>query len=464
MAQRIEVQGMGILEFPDGMSDAEMAAAIDRAMQDQPDLILPQAPSGPPNLPPPSAAPQASQAYRGTILPFSKDEQGNVSFDSDAGILGAAKRAFMLPSQVYQGEIDPLSDEGIARATELASFATPINPAVRAGEAAIPGVLQNLRREAPPVPTAQELKAASGAGYDAVRDAGVDYAAPAVRDMATQLRTQLESDGFLPELTPKTFSILDRLEAPPDGAVATIGGLDAARKALKNARLDFTNDPERTAAKRVAEGIDRFIESPPEASVLAGPAAEAAALLRSARGNHAAGKRSETLTGIRDAADLRAAVANSGQNLDNATRQRLASLILNRKASAGFSAGEREAIEDVARGTPSTNAARYIGNLLGGGGGLGMAVTGALGSAGGAAAGGVSGAALGALIPPAIGAGAKQVAAAMTQRGLARVDEATRMRSPLYEQALANSPFEAAIDPRRIAVVRALMASQAGQH
>jgi len=415
----------------------------------------------PPNLPPPSAAPQESQAYRGTILPFSKDEQGNVSFDSDAGILGAAKRAFMLPSQVYQGEIDPLSDEGIARATELASFATPINPAYRAGEAAIPGVLQNLRKADTPVPTAAELKTASSAGYDAVRDAGVDYAAPAVRDMATQMRSKLESDGFLPELTPKTFGVLGRLEAPPDGAIATIGGLDAARKSLKNARLDFANPPERDAARRLIEGLDGFIENPPEASVLAGPAAEAASTLRSARGNHAAAKRSENLEGIRYGADLRAAAANSGQNIDNATRQRLASLLLNSKASAGFSAGERGAIEDVVRGTPTNNAMRYIGNLLGGGGGLGMAVTGAMGAAGGVAAGGSSAsAAIGALVGPAIGSGAKALAGRGTERALASVDRATRMRSPLYEQRLGAAPYEAALDDRKLAIIRALMGSQ----
>lgn len=401
------------------------------------------------------------RAYSGSILPFSRNEAGEVSFDSNAGLIGVAKRALTLPGQVFRGEVDPLSDEGVGRAVELATVATPVSAAYRAGEAAIPGALNNLRRQSPPVPTSAELKAASSQGYTATRNSGVDYSAPAVGDMAATMRTRLEADGFLPELTPKTFGVLGRLESPPEGSVATIGGLDAARKALQNARLDFSNAPERTAARRVIEGIDGFIESPPEAAVLAGPSASAAAELRSARGNHAAAKRSENLEGLRYGADLRAAAANSGQNLDNATRQRLASLLLNPKASAGFSADERAAIESVVRGNPGANAARYVGNLLGGGGGIGMAAIGALGGAGGAAAGGIPGAALGSLLPPAVGAIAKSVGAASTRRGLSAVDKTTRMRSPLYEQRLAASPFEASIDPRRLAIARALLATEA---
>lgn len=63
--------------------------------------------------------------FTSSILPFSKNANGRVSFDSNAGLLGAAKRAFMLPGEVMEGKVDPMSEEGIGRAFEFSSFATP---------------------------------------------------------------------------------------------------------------------------------------------------------------------------------------------------------------------------------------------------------------------------------------------------------------------------------------------------
>lgn len=402
-------------------------------------------------------------AYSGSILPFSRDQQGNVSFDSNAGILGAAKRAFLLPSDVYQGKVDPNSDEAIGRAVEFATMASPASAAAGAGERAVAGVSQALRSPKLPVPGAEALKDAASAGYDRVRDMGVDYSATAVRGLAGSLRANLEGDGILGELAPKSFQILSRLETPPEGSVAPIASVEAARRAFGNAAKDFNNPTDQEAARRIVAGLDGFIERADPKTVVAGPAAEAGRALQDARGNYAASKRSDTLTGIADAAELRAAVANSGQNLDNATRQRLASLILNRKASRGFNADEKDAIEQVARGSGAANSLRATGNMLGGGGGLGATLTGALGGAVGSTIGGWPGAAVGTVALPAAGAAAKKVAAALTQRGLRGVDEMTRMRSPLYEEALSSAPMDAVSAQRRAAIVQAILAMQAQQ-
>lgn len=61
---------------------------------------------------------------RGGLWPISRDENGRIGFDSDVGVLGAFKRAVMLPGDTWAGRIDPGSDEGIARAEELAGFIT----------------------------------------------------------------------------------------------------------------------------------------------------------------------------------------------------------------------------------------------------------------------------------------------------------------------------------------------------
>ncbi|POO56245.1 hypothetical protein [Agrobacterium rosae] len=64
--------------------------------------------------------------FSGSLLPFSKDENGEVSFDSNAGLLGGFKRAFMTPGDAMAGKFDPMSEEGIGRAFE---FATTFSPA-----------------------------------------------------------------------------------------------------------------------------------------------------------------------------------------------------------------------------------------------------------------------------------------------------------------------------------------------
>lgn len=64
-----------------------------------------------------------------SILPISEDERGRPRFDANAGILGSIKRAFTLPGEVVTGKIDPTSDEGIARAFEMAALTSGKSPA-----------------------------------------------------------------------------------------------------------------------------------------------------------------------------------------------------------------------------------------------------------------------------------------------------------------------------------------------
>ena len=82
--------------------------------------------------------PAKQEPYKGVILPFSKDEQGNVSFDPNAGILGMVKEAarsivsgVQLPGDVAAGRVDPMSDEGIRRALDLAMVGSPASAGSR---------------------------------------------------------------------------------------------------------------------------------------------------------------------------------------------------------------------------------------------------------------------------------------------------------------------------------------------
>lgn len=406
---------------------------------------------------PPSAEPD-EPAYSGAILPASRDDQGNVYFDPNAGLVGAVKRAITLPREVMRGEVDPTSDEGIARATEMGMIVSPVNPAVRSGERAIPGVARARQYpQKPTVPTAEELTAAGGASLKRLRSLGVDYTPKSVSDMAGAVRTNLEGDGILAELAPKSFAILKKLETPPKGSVAApLSGVVAARKALRNAAKDFANPTEQLAASRIIQGLDDFIKEADPRSIMAGPASSASKILREGNANYAAGKRSQVLSGLEDAAELRAAAANSGKNIGNTIRQRVASILIDPKKRAGFSEDEIAALEQVARGTATQNVLRWVGNVLGGGGGLGTMLTTGAGGVGGAAVGGPVGAGIGAIVLPATGAAAKAASNRSTVKALGNADKTVRMRSPLFEQRVRNPPMAPLSADSRALLERAL--------
>jgi len=407
--------------------------------------------------------PQQSTPF--SVLPFSEDPQGGVHFDIHAGLTGAALDAFTAPGDAYAGRLDPASPEGQKRAFDFATMFSPMSPAMRAGARAVPGALMSERRGQAPVPTAAELKTAASAGYDAARQTGAEYPGADIGNLAQTAQHELESDGILSELAPQTFAVLGRLSNPPPGSTVNIGSLDAVRKSLGRIAGNFGNPTEQEAARRIIARIDQHIEdagagaasiSPGPGSTLPVPSAAAGAggangtgaagvaenpltaaarLIREARANSAAMFRSDRVSGVEEAADLRASAANSGQNTGNTLRQRLASLLLNDKQSRGFSAEELDAMRQVVNGTATSNTLRRVGNMLGGGGGLGQTAIASLGGAiGSAMGGGMEGAAIGAGAATGLGTGTRSAYNSLVGRQMRGLDEMMRRRSPLFQQ------------------------------
>lgn len=383
-----------------------------------------------------------AERWKADILPLSEGPDGKPQFDSNAGIVGQVKRSLTLPGDVYAGKVDPKSPEGIDRAFEMAGVFSPMNPATRSGGFAVPGVKQGMVSAKVEAPTSAALKQASREGYDAVRDMGVQYSSDAVVKHVGGLRAALEQDGILGELAPKTFSIIDKFANPPEGSVVTSAGLEAARRAAQNAARDFANPTEQLAAKRFLEGLDGFVAAADPSSVVAGPATAAAKSLSDARANYAAAKRSEKLQGVEERADLQAARANSGFNGDNAVRQRADAIVNKPREAAGFNPDELEALKAIIKGNGLRNTMRAIGNLAGGGGGMGAVASGAAAGTAGGMLGGPLGAAAGAAVPLA-GMAAKAATGRMALGELAALDAATRMRSPLAQQMLGQAPMVA---------------------
>jgi hypothetical protein len=400
---------------------------------------------------------------KGSFLPLSTDASGDLQFDPTTGVLGSILSGVTAPGDVVSGKLDPNSPEGMQRAMDTTGLMMGVNPMVASGERAIPGVAKNLRPGKPEIPSAQALKDAAEAGYKQAGEMGVDYSTVAVKSLADDLQRQLEGEGFREALTPGTFSILKELQAPPADSVMDLLGLTAARKSFGHVAGNFNNRPDQKAATKSIRALDKLLEEPSPESVVAGPAAAAGATIKEANANYAAAMRSGKVTGAAERAELDAAVANSGTNLDNRTRQLLKSILNKPKEARGYSPEELTLMRQVAEGKFGVNLTRWLGNFLGGGGGLGAQGPAALGGAAGAVIGGWPGAAVGAAIPPIIGAALRKTAGAMTQRNVGKLDELIRMRSPLYQKAVENPPMNAVHPTIQDLLSRALLLQATGQ-
>jgi hypothetical protein len=355
----------------------------------------------------------------------------------------------------------------VPAATQAAAVASPVNPAIRAGDRLIPGMAQALRPEKPRVPTAQELKAIGVSDINAAKNSGLELTGASIADYSRKLQQELFDSGVHPTLAGNTFKILKELEDVPAGATFTGANLQTLRETFSAIAQNFNQNAakDQLAASRVIKGLDQFLPNVNPSSVVAGNPAATQKLFDTGRGNFAAAQRSNDITGtldrattgILERAENRAQAANSGRNLDNTIRSKVASVLEKPKEVSGLSDAEIAALEGVVQGGKGRNAARTVGNWMGGGGGLGQTSLGALLGGGGYMVGGPVGAvALGSL-PFFVGTGARSVANSLAKRDLRGVDELLRTRSPLYEQLMATRGMGVISPERRAAPMRGLL-------
>lgn len=445
MPQQIEVPGMGIVEFPDGMSDDAIAAAI-----------------------------KSNMPARGVIDKLT-GRDGGERYQTwpeklARSVASSVASAATLPGDVMAGKDSP---ENTGRVLELATMGTPASAAARAGERAIPGAAKALTEKPPAVPTTKELAAEGVKDLNAFRESGLEVTSNSVADLARRIQQRLyDEKGISAVDAPGTFAKLKALEDAPPGSYATAANLKSLRDSLGNTAQTFNPQgaKDQLAASRAIAALDEFIPTVAPKDVLAGSPAASSALLERGRGNFAAGSRSNDITGDLDRArtgllersEGRAQAANSGRNMDNILRQKTEAVLEKPKEISGYNDAELAALEKVVEGGAGRNLARDIANKLGGGGGAAHTMFAGAGAGAGAAVAGWPGAVIGAAIPATVGSGAKAIANALAKRDMRSVDELLRKRSPLYEERLANPEMTVVSPEARAAIARALMLDQFG--
>lgn len=323
--------------------------------------------------------------------------------------------AVTLPGDVAAGRVDPGSDEAIGRSFDLAGVATPM----AAAGATVPKVAAKAAQAE--TPSIQQLKAAATKGYESAEVQGLEVAPRAISDFSTSVMTKLNEAGIDDNLAPEVFGVLSRLQKAPDGSVVTGKNINSLRRMFGNAAT--SPDPtKRKAAATAMDALDEFLPNIASRDVLAGDAAAASKTLGTARANYSAAKHAEAIDKKAIQAELRAAAANSGRNVANTIRQRMADILIKDKERRGFSTAELAQMEKIVRGTRGQNALRTAGNISGGGGGLGAAITGG----GGALALGPVGIGI-----PIAGFAMKSLSNRMTLKQAEKLSEMIRSRAPL---------------------------------
>ena len=365
-------------------------------------------------------------------------------------LYSGAKDAINLPGDWVQaaqsGQDLPNAGD---RVMNMAMFGAGVNPAVRAGDFAIPGIATRGTTNAP---TVGAIDSAASAGYDAFRKAGIGIDPRAVNQFGSILRQSLESSGFSESNSPQTFATIAKLEKEqPAGAMFSANDFQSARQTFQKTAQNFNAGSDQGAAGKAIGALDGFFNSVPPQGFVAGTPAEVAAArsaFADANANYAGARRAEQLDSREYKIGLQTNATNSGQNLDNKIRQSLTQLLTNPSASSGYSPGELAQMEALVNGSRAMNASRWVGNQLGGGGGLGsllakgtgMVAGGLLGHSLGGEGGAIGGAIAGQHIVGQVGGAAKSLENYLAQARLNDLNNTVRMRTPLG-QATAPTPL-----------------------
>lgn len=356
---------------------------------------------------------------------------GDIAKGAANTALGAAGYVASPISAAYRSVIgQPIEDvTGIPR--EQTEFAAQLlTPGIgMTGAAKAAPVVTAVEKAAP---TIQELKVAAKEGYDSKALTGLEVKPAAMSDYATKAKAALDESGLSDVNAPKVHAILGKIEQIPDSPSAIMTGrnIHSIRQALGHAAAS-TDPQERLAASRAIDALDEHIPKIETKDVLAGDPKAAGEALDTANANYSAAKQAEKIDNKTVQAEVRAAASNSGMNVANTVRQRMADVVLKPAERRGLLPEEVQAAQDISEGTPGQNALRKVGNVLGGGGGLGMLHASSVGAGAGAFVGGPVGAAIGAALPAIAGHTLKAISNKMTLTQAAKLSEMIRSRAPL---------------------------------
>lgn len=385
-----------------------------------------------------------SKAYQSSVLPISKDEQGNLHLAVPEFLKQMGTDALM-PGQVIQEAMTPktqISDSDVSALTagsalRNAAIVNPINremapmaPAPLTADAvkgAATSVYENPAVRATPVPA----RSVSDIGEEASKTFIKDH--PQVDSIAGELRN----------IAPEKY--LDETSVPVDTLDNISQRLGNISRETQMGRAGPEPTPKAAAASKLKSQVDGLIsDASPEWSV--------------ADQNYGAFK---TATAFDKRAN-KAAIRAEGSTGDYAARLKnvATQMLTNDRAIRGMTPEQIAQLKSISKGTATQNTLNWFGSVLGNNRmkyGVGGLIGGGVGMASGGPAAAVAGYVAGS---------AADTAAAKGMMGI-RNALANRQTENFSQSILANSPYARSIphitipvDPKKVALARALLQIQ----
>lgn len=397
-----------------------------------------------PMVPMPPSSKELQAKLEGVTGPWYEPQNAGERVAETMGgfALGAAGRLPGLAERTVTQVLAPyIASESLGHATQ----GTALEPWARAVAPMLAGPMAGriAARARPGPPTVDELKQSYANVVDDPAFRGTPLSTTQTTDLGVRMIDKLKAGGKDELNAPTPFQ---RAEQVVDFQNPTVGDVHAMRKLLRSdADSKITSNPNEAGASGMAKReVDNFLE-------------QYAPGFKDANRDYAGAKAAEMLEGKRYTAEMRSSAANSGKNIDNATRQRVVDILTNERLRSKLTPEQIAEAEKIVKGTWIGEAARDVASSAGAGGGLSR-IAAALGSAAvGGQALGAKGYALGAL-PLIAGPIAKSIENASTARGVRRLDELIRSQTPLGQARAAANPA----DPALLARVRLLLQGAAG--
>lgn len=288
-----------------------------------------------------------------------------------------------------------------------------------AGASKVANSIAEARALKAATPALADVKAEASNTYDALtsRNVAIPLQQSTLDNLAGDITTTLNNKGIRPSTADKIHNAINEIRSPATAGAADVADLVAARENVKS--LLGSPDANKAGAFVALGKIERAIEQNSPGTM---------AKIREADKNWAAVRANEALDKKLARADLRAAGADSGLNLGNKMRQKVADLLLSNEAKY-LSLETKADLEKFVRGTFTQNTMRAVSNALGGGGGVMSTMLGI----GGSAAGTYSGHPEVSLLPLG-GIGMRLLTNRSVANQAGRVAQGIRQRSPLGQQ------------------------------
>lgn len=308
------------------------------------------------------------------------------------------------------------------------------------------GMTQNLllKSAASPaaaaVPSIADLKSVAHQAYDRVDNAGHVVSDTAYDAMVNDLKSKLANEGIDKTLHPNAIAAYNRL-AEAQGNPITFKGLDTLRKVSSDAiGASAMNKADQRLGYAVQNHIDDFVNGLKPADIMgATDPTSTIADLAEARDAWSRASQAQLIQNQIDKAGIKASANYSQSGVENALRQQFKSLALNDKAMARLAPEVREAVKDVAKGSPMGNILRFVGKYAPHGPVAtlaGMGVGSMMGGVGGAAEGGLA-----SLAVPMAGEAARTGATKITQAAAQKALQTAALgRAPAAAPAALSIP------------------------